>query len=71
MIEPARRRYSPCRPSVPRASERIMFVVSDRAGKSVAGDPIVRSDGSNLLDHDLDEVLEVLAPFLAKEGFAS
>lgn len=55
----------------PRDDERAMFVVSDRAGKDSGGDPIARSDGGAGLDHDLDEVLAELAPFLAKEGFAS
>lgn len=51
--------------------ERILFAVSERAGKDSAGDPIARADGGSGLDHDLDEVLAELAPFLAAEGFAS
>ena len=51
--------------------ERVMFAVSERAGKDSAGDPIARADGRPGLDHDLDEVLTELAPFLAVEGFAS
>ncbi len=55
----------------PRAGERAMFAVSERAGKDSAGDAIPRSDGRAGFDHDLDEVFAVLAPFLAREGFAS
>ena len=55
----------------PRAGERAMFAVSERAGKDSAGDAIARRDGRAGLDHDLDDVLGELAPFLAKEGFAS
>ncbi|HSO40038.1 MAG TPA: N-6 DNA methylase [Labilithrix sp.] len=55
----------------PAESERAMFAVSERAGKDAAGDPIARRGGGAGLDHDLDEVLAELAPFLAKEGFAS
>ena len=55
----------------PRDDERIMFVVSERAGKDAAGDPIARRDGGEGLDHDLDEVLAQLLPFLDAEGFAS
>jgi type I restriction enzyme M protein len=55
----------------PLASERAMFAVSERAGKDAGGDPIVRIDGRAGLDHDLDDVLAKLAPFLHKEGFVS
>jgi type I restriction enzyme M protein len=57
--------------AAPRAAERAMFAVSERAGKDAAGDAIARPDGAPGLDHDLDDVLAELAPFLAKEGFAS
>ncbi|MBX3191287.1 MAG: SAM-dependent DNA methyltransferase [Labilithrix sp.] len=53
----------------PDPGERAMFVVSDRAGKDTGGEPIFRRDGA--LDHDLDDVLSELAPFLASEGFAA
>jgi type I restriction enzyme M protein len=49
--------------------ERAMFVVSDRAGKDSGGEPVYRAGGG--LDHDLDDVLAKLGPFLAKEGFAA
>jgi type I restriction enzyme M protein len=55
----------------PAPGERAMFAVSERAGKDAAGDPIARADGRGGLDHDLDDVLAELAPFLAKEGFIS
>ena len=51
--------------------ERAMFAISERAGKDAAGQPLARADGRPGLDHDLDDVLEVLVPFLASEGFAS
>lgn len=50
--------------------ERTLFVVSDKAGKDSAGDPIFRGT-SGELDHDLEGVLEHLLPFLAAEGFSS
>ena len=53
------------------ARERAMFAISERAGKDAAGQPVARADGGPGLDHDLDEVLGVLVPFLASEGFAS
>jgi type I restriction enzyme M protein len=56
---------------VPHDSERTMFAVSERAGKDGAGDPIARRGGGAGLDHDLDDVLAELLPFLASEGFAS
>lgn len=56
---------------LPREEERAMFAVSERAGKDAAGDPIARRDGLPGLDHDLDDVLTELLPFLASEGFAS
>lgn len=55
----------------PRKDERAMFVVSERAGKSAAGDPIARADGTAGLDHDLDDILDELMPFLSAEGFSS
>jgi type I restriction enzyme M protein len=55
----------------PAAAERAMFAVSERAGKDAAGNPIARGDGLAGLDHDLDDVLDGLAPFLAQEGFVS
>jgi type I restriction enzyme M protein len=72
---------------VPRDDERVVFAVSERAGKDSAGDPVLR-DVAGLgasrglgagqrhglgaaLDHDLDDVLAELSPFLAAEGFAS
>ena len=57
------------RGEAPAADERAMFVVSERAGKDAAGDPVVSANGS--LDHDLDDVQRVVALFLAEEGFAS
>ncbi|AKV03831.1 Type I restriction-modification system, DNA-methyltransferase subunit M [Labilithrix luteola] len=51
-------------------SERTMFVVSEKAGKDSAGDPIVRGAGG-ALDHDLEGVISHLAPFLSAEGFSS
>jgi len=54
----------------PAAGERVMFAVSERAGKDAAGAPIARRSGSGL-DHDLDDVLAELVPFLATEGFVS
>lgn len=53
----------------PDPRERAMFVVSDRAGKDSGGEPLRRDDGA--LDHDLDDVLARLAPFLREEGFAA
>jgi type I restriction enzyme M protein len=47
----------------PDGRERTLFVVSERAGKDSAGAP----SGA----HDLDDVFERLAPFLAAEGFAT
>ena len=64
----ARRR---ARGELPAPGERAMFAVSERAGKDAAGESIARADGIAGLDHDLDEVLAELTPFLAKEGFAS
>lgn len=52
-----------------RDAERTMFVVSERAGKDAAGDPVLGAGGR--LDHDLDDALVALRPFFAKEGFAS
>ncbi len=59
---------APSKRDVPRDEERTMFVVSERAGKDAAGDPIRSRAGG--LDHDLDDVLSELRPFFAKEGFA-
>lgn len=50
-----------------RPDERTLFVVSERAGKDAGGAPIFR-DGEEVLDHDLDDALATLQPFLAKEG---
>lgn len=49
------------------ARERTMLVVSERAGKDSAGDPILAGGAPT---HDLDEVAAALGPFLAAEGFA-
>ncbi len=46
-------------------SEKTLFVVSERAGKDSAGDPIF-ADGERL-DHDLDEVLGRVKKFLGAE----
>ncbi len=54
-----------------RDDERAMFAISERAGKDAGGAPIARRDGRAGIDHDLDDVLADLAPFLASEGFAS
>lgn len=54
-----------------RADERAMFVISERAGKDSAGDPIAHRGGAEGLDHDLDDVLGAVHPFLEAEGFAS
>jgi type I restriction enzyme M protein len=64
----AKRRAAGDKPS-PR--ERAMFAISERAGKDSAGQPIARRGDGLGLDHDLDEVLAELVPFLAEEGFAS
>lgn len=60
----------------PDPRERTMFVVSKRAGKDASGDPLFRRHGSAVgsgprLDHDLDDVLAELAPFLSAEGFVT
>ena len=47
-------------------AERTAFVVSERAGKDVRGEPVLREGRP---DHDLDEVLGTLEPFLRKERF--
>jgi type I restriction enzyme M protein len=52
----------------PDAAERAMFAVSERAGKDAGGAPIFRRGE---LDHDLDDVLRELLPFLARERFSS
>jgi len=64
----AKRRAAGEKPDV---RERAMFAISERAGKDAAGHPIARRDGDVGLDHDLDDVLAVLVPFLTAEGFAS
>jgi type I restriction enzyme M protein len=57
---------------MPDDRERVLFAVSERAGKDAAGDPIPRRGGrEGALDHDLDDVLGELVPFLEAEGFAS
>jgi type I restriction enzyme M protein len=48
------------------ARERTMFVVSERAAKDAAGDPVLEN---GVLAHDLDEAAGALAPFLHAEGF--
>jgi len=53
----------------PKAGESVMLVASERAGKDSAGEPVLRPDGT--LDHDLDEVLDVLRPFLRAQELAS
>ena len=55
------------RTRTPRADERTMFVVSERAGKDAAGDLVWKGDA---IDHDLDEVAAELGAFLTKEGWA-
>lgn len=60
----ARRRADGERPD-PR--ERILFAVSERAGKDTGGEPIL-VDGA--LDHDLEDVRARLGAFLADEGRA-
>lgn len=59
--------------AAPRDDEPILFVASERAGKTTAGEPIPRQSGKGwcATAHDLDEALAVLRPFLAGEGFAS
>ena len=47
-------------------AERTAFVVSERAGKDAAGEPVLR-DGRP--DDDLEEVLGALVPFLREERF--
>jgi type I restriction enzyme M protein len=49
------------------SDERTMFVISERAGKDSGGEPILR-DGR--LDHDMDDVMGSLGPFLRAEGFS-
>lgn len=55
----------------PDVRERAMFAISERAGKDSAGHPIARRGGGVGLDHDLDDVLDVLVPFLSAQGFRS
>jgi type I restriction enzyme M protein len=58
-------------------TERIFFAVSERAGKSTGGEPIVRegadfaANGWRALDHDLDEIAPRLLSFLKEERFSS
>jgi type I restriction enzyme M protein len=59
----------------PSGGEKVLLATSERAGKDVAGEPIVRTgahpaDGWRALDHDLDELAPRLGRFLAREGFA-
>ena len=57
--------------------ERVLFAVSERAGKDAAGDPIVRKNAARgaaewrSLDHDLGSLETELAAFLDAEKFAS
>lgn len=54
----------------PADTERTMFASSARAGKDASGEPCFAPDGDGTrVDHDLGDVLESLAPFLASEGF--
>lgn len=55
----------------PASGERAMFAVSERAGKDASGAPIPARNGGAALDHDLDDVLAELVPFLRAEGFVS
>ncbi len=55
------------RRETPKSSEPTLLVVSERAGKDTAGDPIFKGD---TLDHDLDDALAELRPFFTKERFA-
>lgn len=57
------------RTMTPSVDERVWVGLSERAGKDVAGEPILR--GGGVVDHDLDAVFDRLAPFLAREGFAA
>ncbi len=52
---------------VPEPRERVMFLLSERAGKDSAGRPVL---ARGALDHDLGDVLSALVPFLDAEGFA-
>ena len=59
------------------ADERVLFAVSEKAGKDAAGDPIVRSDAKaedpswRSIDHDLTAIETKLIAFLEEERFAS
>ncbi|MDB4946460.1 MAG: Type restriction-modification system, DNA-methyltransferase subunit [Labilithrix sp.] len=50
----------------PDEREQVRFVVSERAGKDTAGDPVLVR---GVPDHDLEEVLGALTPFLTRHGF--
>lgn len=54
------------RVSMPRTKEAIAFAISERAGKNVSGEPVLRE---GRVDHDLTEVEAALGPFLEQEGF--
>jgi type I restriction enzyme M protein len=49
-----------------RGGARVLFAVSERAGKDAAGEPILRGGA---LDHDLGEIAPKLGRFLVAEGF--
>lgn len=54
----------------PSDDERTLFAASARAGKDASGEPRLLPDGDGTrIDHDLDDVLESLAPFLEAERF--
>jgi type I restriction enzyme M protein len=70
----AKRRAKPV-PFVRRdVAERVLFAVSERAGKDVAGESIFRpgavGTGWRDVDHDLDASGAALLAFLCEEGFA-
>jgi type I restriction enzyme M protein len=56
---------------IPKKTEPLMLMISERAGKDTGGEPIFRSsqEEEGVLDHDLDDVARELAPFLQREGF--
>jgi type I restriction enzyme M protein len=61
----------------PRDDERVLFAVSERAGKDAGGEPVLRAGADpavatwRALDHDLDALVPRLVDFLAAEGFAA
>ena len=58
------------------AGERVLFAVSERAGKDAAGDPIARDRAQadavtwRGIDHDLGAIEPAAIDFLRAEGFA-